>query len=599
MEIYIVILVVVMAASVLFTHLYDRKMMGVIGKDSLNISTNDKEKIVDNALRQLNCEGAWSTSKEGRSVLYDYQNGHFRIRINNGEPYIELGYFYCFSTDMENINTVRYLCNLCNMSTETSLLFYNMEEEKNKVNVHIVSKLLPDKKLTKAVLARAMADMFHWQTAFTRGFDNQLEASKKAELRDVEADHSQWKRLMFLLREQEIQHQEVSAKERLGVGVPLTIGEIMETMFAITEIRPKRLTIANDGVSYLIDENTISEYNVADAIIKDGKCQCHEATLSVEFYDLRYPDIERYMVIHIKEEEGTEQTIYLRLTATLIPSSVNRHPSPLTSDNTPQSRSMLIAYDLMSTEQMRNEFLYMKKEAEAMHKKGDDDKLSEEQRVLIDCTDDNLGYHLYHGKRLFLAKRFLEAEPHLRKAFDILMPAFPNMNVSLQEAFYDSCFMLGFCYDEMQQYQRAFYFLEMLFPLRRITYTEEYINCLVNQHDFRVLQVIDSVQEMVDRILHSENEEGDKDEESDSSDSTDSANTPHEENSTLTLFASFLKRRKAYVLIEKGEYNEARNILNELLNDPDSSDFAMNELAYLQKRKPTPTPPEGKGVGLP
>ena len=582
MEFVIFILALFIGIAVLIY--FDHKRKKTDKDNVISTSTKDKEKIVDNALRQLNCEGAWSTSKDGRSVLYDYQNGHFRIRITNGEPYIELGYFYCFSTDMENINTVRYLCNLCNMSTETSLLFYNIEEEKNKINVHIVAKLLPDKKLTKTVLARAMADMFNWQTAFTRGFDNQLEASKKTELRDVEADHSQWKRLMFLLREQEIQHQEVSVKERLGVGVPLTIGEILDTMFAITNIRAKRLTIANDGVSHLSDENSISAYNVADALIKDGKCKCHEATLSVVFHDFRYPDIERYMVIHLREEEGTEHTIYLRLTATLIPSSINRHPSPLSSDNNPQSRSMIIAYDLMSTEQMRNEFLYMKKEAEAMHKQGDDDKLTDEQRVLIDCTDDNLGYHLYHGKRLFLAKRFLEAEPHLRKAFDILMPAFPDLNVSLQEAFYDSCFMLGFCYDEMQQYQRAFYFLEMLFPLRRITYTEEYINCLVNQHDFRVLQVIDSVQEMVERIIHSEKEDGDKDEENDDNQPlSDSADLPREEHSTLSLFASFLKRRKAYVLIEKGEYNEARSILNELLNDPDSSDFAMNELAFLQK----------------
>lgn len=585
MELLIFILALIIGISVLIY--FGNKRKKEAEDNVISTSTKDKEKIVDNALRQLNCEGAWSSSKDGRSVLYDYQNGHFRIRITNGKPYVELGYFYCFSTDMENLNTVRYLCNMCNMSTETSQLFYTIEEEKNKISVHIVANLLPDKKQAKALLARAMTDMFNWQTAFTRGFDSQLEASKKTELRDIEADHSQWERLMFLLREQEMQHQEVSAKERLGVGVPLTISEILDTMFAITKIRAKRLTIArrDDGVSLLSDKDSITAYNITDAIIEDGKCLCREAMLSLVFYDLRYPDIKRSMVIHVREEEGTENTIYLRLTATLIPSSVNSHPSPLVSDNRPQSRSMVIAYDLMSTEQMRNEFLYMKKEAEAMHKKGDDDKLTEEQRVLIDCTDDNLGYHLYHGKRLFLAKRFLEAEPHLRNAFDILMPAFPDLNASLQEAFYDSSFMLGFCYDEMQQYQRAFYFLEMLFPLRRITYTEEYINCLVNQHDFRVLQVIDTVQEMVERIIHSDDKEGDNDEDNDdgSQPLPDTDDAPREEHSALRLFASFLKRRKAYVLIEKGEYNEARSILNELLNDPASSDFAMNELAYLQK----------------
>lgn len=577
MEIYIVILVVAMAASVLFTHLYDRKKMGVAGKDSLNISVKEKEKIVDNALRMLNCEGKWSTANTGRVVLYDYQNGHFRIRIENDKPYVELGYFFCFTAKMEYLQMVRHLCNMCNMSTETCRFYYTIAEEKNVIDLHLSANLLPDKRNMKEILVRAMSEIFHWQTAFGRGFDNQKEASQKAEMRDIEADHSQWQRIMFLLREQELQHQQVSPAERLGVGVPLSIGELLDTLFAINRIEAKRLTIATDTVSEITDEEAITGYNVADAIIEDDKFQHREATLSLQFTDLRHPDSTRDMIIHLKEEQGTENTLYFRITATLLPMNISRDIQPMSSDNSTLSRSMIVAYDLMSTEQLLSEFQYMRKEAEAMHDKGDDEKMTDEQRLLIECTDDNLGYHLYHGKRLFLSKRFLEAEPHLKVAFDILMPAFPQLKASLQEAFYDSCYMLGFCYNEMQQYQRAFYYLEMLFPLKRITYTEEYINCLVNQRDFRVMQVIETVQEMVENILQPD-ENSDDDGESPKTDS----------NTAIRAFSSFLKRRKSYVLIESGRYDEARDILNELLNDPDSSDFAMNELAYLQKVKPNP-----------
>lgn len=50
-------------------------------------------------------------------------------------------------------------------------------------------------------------------------------------------------------------------------------------------------------------------------------------------------------------------------------------------------------------------------------------------------------------------------------------------------------------------------------------------------------------------------------------------------------FVNFLRRRKAYLLINLGRYEEARTLLQILLQDPENSDFALNELAYIQKKK--------------
>ena len=48
-------------------------------------------------------------------------------------------------------------------------------------------------------------------------------------------------------------------------------------------------------------------------------------------------------------------------------------------------------------------------------------------------------------------------------------------------------------------------------------------------------------------------------------------------------FLAFLKRRKVYVLVEKKRFEEARKNLMEMLDDPECADFAINELAYIQK----------------
>lgn len=50
-------------------------------------------------------------------------------------------------------------------------------------------------------------------------------------------------------------------------------------------------------------------------------------------------------------------------------------------------------------------------------------------------------------------------------------------------------------------------------------------------------------------------------------------------------FINFLNRRKAYILVEMKDYANAERLLKKMLDEPDSSDFALQELAYIQKNK--------------
>ena len=56
-------------------------------------------------------------------------------------------------------------------------------------------------------------------------------------------------------------------------------------------------------------------------------------------------------------------------------------------------------------------------------------------------------------------------------------------------------------------------------------------------------------------------------------------------NTQLDSFISFVRRRKAYLLVSLGRYDEAKTILTAMLKEPENSDFALNELAYIQKNK--------------
>ena len=130
-----------------------------------------------------------------------------------------------------------------------------------------------------------------------------------------------------------------------------------------------------------------------------------------------------------------------------------------------------------------------------------------------------------------------------------------------REQFYELCYLLGFCHHELGAYAKAYYYLDIIFPLRRIAFTEEYINVLVNNGDFRALSIINTLLMSL-------------------------ADSSVQQQSTLHSFINFLRRRKAYVLIDRQQYAEAKLLLKQLLEEPESSDYALRELAYLQNNTP-------------
>ena len=102
----------------------------------------------------------------------------------------------------------------------------------------------------------------------------------------------------------------------------------------------------------------------------------------------------------------------------------------------------------------------------------------------------------------------------------------------------------------------------MVSHLHRITYTTELINSMVNSGDFRALAMVENLADSIRQNMLDEEED-----------------IPE----PIRKFLSFLDRRKVYLLVDKQLYNEARILLNKMLEEPDNADFALNELAYIQK----------------
>ena len=58
-----------------------------------------------------------------------------------------------------------------------------------------------------------------------------------------------------------------------------------------------------------------------------------------------------------------------------------------------------------------------------------------------------------------------------------------------------------------------------------------------------------------------------------------------EETGRLTPLYNFLRRRYAYVLIDRGELDDAEQMLNDMIADEQDVEFARGELEYIKERR--------------
>ena len=155
--------------------------------------------------------------------------------------------------------------------------------------------------------------------------------------------------------------------------------------------------------------------------------------------------------------------------------------------------------------------------------------------------------------------RFLESSQEAKYIFNRLLSRWEELSDDERDDFFEAAYQVGYSYMDFRLMEKAQYYLEIAAQSRYVLYMQEYLNCLSNSFDPRTMSVIDT-------FLNMSFEEDDP--------------------KVINDWKCFLKRRKAYVLVEARKYEEAKALLTELLNDPDPTnrDFAKNELAYIDSR---------------
>ena len=535
-------------------------------KPSLRLSDLDlseNRRIVSKALKALNCTGEWRKEGEAAIVRYTFQSGHFGIRIIGNCPQVELSYLFFAEAEMKDINIVRHVCNHFNLNSTGPRFSYTINEETNIIDMHILTPLLLDDDRAKDILSSAMVDMFLWQNSFIRSLTDVKKDAKSSATSDLEWSEKEVARDFFLLREQELRHQKKGAEWRQNDKEAATLKQWMDKVFGLVDVVFSELTVVTDTVTVINDRESIASYNLSDTLIVDGAFVRQKAMLDLVFFLPAHPTTRRRMTFSIQQADGCDDVLYYQVVSTLLPLPSGTGRPLHTREVQVQSHSVLLAYDLRSTKQLQDEFVYMWKEAKSKVANGEENQLTEEQRLIANVESVDAARFVYRSRTLYRQKRYYEAISCLENAYRLLNSNIDKKSLEERNLFLEVCYMLGFCYNELQQYDRAYYYLTFVTGVNRTLYAEEYVNCMIYLGDYRSLMTIDGILEDLHNSIV-EDEEG-------------------EVEQSVHPFLQFLYRRKAYVLVELHRFDEAEEMLRQMIDDPESGDFALDELAYIQQ----------------
>lgn len=533
-------------------------------------SMDDNRVCIRTALKRLNCKGRWDKEGSDLIVRYDYQSGHFRIRLESASPYVRLAYLFFFEAEADYLEHVRNVCNLCNLNTETCRLVYSLNKETGMVDVHIVSILLIDAATAADVLERAMKECFRWQYSFADKYKALCAENERSSSRDEEKDEATWYRAQFLIREQEMIHQDEGPDWHASQAAPIRLRQLLASAMALADVVPARLTLTvGTQVSTLDDVDAILDFDISTPLIADGAFVAAAAMARLDFYDPRNPVRLRHLSLDFCQETQTPDTLYYRITLALVPLSAGEAVSPDSSETSRQTASVLLGFDLTPAADRMLEFRYLWKEAMAKQRSGNTGDMSREEQLLCGMQTPRHGYLLFRGRTLYGQQRFYEASLLLENVYWAIQAHVHKLSPQRLAAFYEVCYLVGACHAHLHQYARACYYLQITLPIHNIAYTEEYINCLVNSGDFRAMDYINS---FLDDLQPARPE-------------ADDEPAARPEAPAVASFRAFLQRRKAYLLVRQGSYDEAEKLLKQLIGDPANSTFALKELAWIQKMR--------------
>ena len=378
-------------------------------------------------------------------------------------------------------------------------------------------------------------------------------------------EESNFARRMHLIREAELDARQ-ELPFRASSVTPLTLGLAIEHLFGCNEadLLVGMYVFSAQQNQHITDNFDVWSFDLVSVVYDHDRRRMRQPVV-LKAWSLRYQ-----YILNIDPVSQHKSTAYFRLTVTQLP-VVNPKQKRIVTEPAPHSVTMLYAYDKRTEKNRHAEYRYMLADAKDKIANGKRNELSPEQQLIVGMDDDPFSEAVYFGRKHYNAKRFFEAACTLLPVFAEMKKRFYQLEQRFLDRYYEICFLIGSSYNHLAQYDRACYYLEIAWKANRFEFAREYINALVNGLDPKIFSVTDFMMQVI--VAQAK---------------IDNISEEHIE--YYHQFSEFMSRRRGFALIEFGRLDEAEQLLNSLLDSPDSGHYARTQLdriAHLRELQKT------------
>lgn len=392
----------------------------------------------------------------------------------------------------------------------------------------------------------------------------------------------------FIKAETKFRHNNIQKLPRFNKESHATLGFILETLFDIKkeDLYWMHIFSSNFDQSRMEDrqidnKEEIWNYNLFDAIIymtdegTSSSKQGQNTTITIRYDKAYYRRADKEtcedksilyndnsIILFLRNIAASgEGTRYMRVSVMIPDFVADDDMRASQSKNASQTMSFVLAWDETDPTDRLGKYQQLFDSLVEKNKNGKE--LTEDENLILATYmhRNSVGYNFGYAKWLLEQKRYFDALMQFLKVHEALKL---NHDDDTIEVYIETCYYLGYCYNELEQFEKAYYYLDIFSSADVIgdkyfkpRYAEEYVNCLCNNGDDRAMGLMHCwIKELEKKKELSEDER--------------------------ELYW-FLWRRTAYLLIERKDYDEAEQLLDSLLKHPVTEKFARQELDYLKK----------------
>ena len=542
-----------------------RKIISLFKPSHADDTTN--RAIVSTALKHLSCQPKWTEEEGEASCSFSYQGGYFVIRVYGNNPFIHIIFPNFEETSLDNIASLRWAINDINSFNSPVKIIYTIQDESHMACTHALASVCINKYSAVPLLTQVFNNIFEARSAIASRLKENIDKSRDLSSRDLELANAEWKGEISLLHELVIGRQaDIMPWHESHTDIIMTPRHLAATLMSITYFSPTSMTVVADGqvVATLTDTEAIAGYPLASALIADDRFAHSWAMLHIDYRPDGDPTPHQ-LCISLSAAHSAKSVLYYRVSITSIPAKLNLQPGQLLPAHDTSSHTLMAGYDLTPVKQRTDSIRYQWKEArQSPPTDNEANGLSATQRLLAACATPDLAQALCTGHALYLGHRYYEAIQPLHTAYSHYASSYSTLTPSEMRAYYEVCYLLGSCYYQLRLFDRAHYYLLATMPLGNVIYHEQFVNCLVSLGNLACMDYIDSAIEHFGQSV---------------------ANGSADSN-TQNLYY-FLQRRKVELLLRSQQQDQAEAFLRTMLDGTPNTDYAIDQLARIQKERRT------------